>query len=88
LVVEEFRFPTRPIVINGLPESPSSRSSLITKIPSMYDLGGSTLADEEADKRTIVDEMDGMDGVVLPYEDRLFVRSARLATLGAGRLDV
>jgi hypothetical protein len=54
----------------------------------MYNLGRLTLADEEADRRTIVDEMDGMDGVVLPYEDRLFVRSARLATLGAGRLDV
>jgi hypothetical protein len=46
------------------------------------------MADEDADRRTIVDEMDGMDGVVLPYEDRLFVCSARLATLGAGRLNV
>jgi hypothetical protein len=85
LVVEEFGFPTRPIIINGLLESPSSHSSLVTKIPSSYDLGGSTLADEEADRRTIVD---GMDGVVLPYEDRLFVCSARFATLGAGRLIV
>jgi hypothetical protein len=43
---------------------------------------------EEADRRTIVDEMDGMDGSVLPYEDRLFVYSARLATLGAEKLVV
>jgi hypothetical protein len=88
VIVEEFRFPTRPIVINGVPESPSSHSSLVTKIPSLYDLGRSTLADQEADRRMLVDEMDGMDGVVLPYEDRLFVCSARLATLGAGRLVV